>query len=445
MIPKASDTIFAPCTPPGKSGVAVVRVSGTLVPDIVRALASPSLPPARKLVHRKLSDPHSGDRVDDALVVHFPAPHSFTGEDVAEFHLHGSRAVLAALLDALSGFPGARMAEAGEFARRAFDNGKLDLSRLEGLADLIDSETSAQRKQALRLLSGHNEQVFSRLRTQMLGALATLEGALDFADESDVPAEAMGQVRELTEGMAQDISRWLAAAPFSERLREGFVVAIAGPPNVGKSSLVNAIARREVAIVSDIPGTTRDAIEVMVDIGGLSVLFIDTAGIRDSSDPIEAMGIARAKEAIARADMTILMTDPASLPFPLPPVSGSGKFLHVINKADLFPTAPKSAIGNAGFYISIKDNNGINELLGYIQKEFFAHSELPEAPIVARARHRRELENCLAHLRQASQVALPELMAEELRMASQAMGRLTGQVTPEEVLDTLFSRFCIGK
>ncbi|OFW82956.1 MAG: tRNA uridine-5-carboxymethylaminomethyl(34) synthesis GTPase MnmE [Alphaproteobacteria bacterium GWF2_58_20] len=435
-------TIYAPCTPPGKSGVAVLRVSGPGAGPACQALAG-MIPAPRRMVHRSLHDPRTGEGIDDALVVFFPGPHSFTGLDVVEFHLHGSRAVMSALVEALGGIPGLSLAEPGAFARQAFDHGKLDLTCLEGLADLIDSETAGQRRQALQIMGGHNARVFARLREDMVSSMALLESALDFADEPDVPDHAMENAAQKAEQLAGVIQAWLDAGDFSEKMREGFVVAIAGAPNVGKSSLINVIARREVAIVSDLPGTTRDAIEVQIDLGGLSVRFIDTAGIRESDDPIEHIGIARTHEAVRKADLVIQMEDPESLP--IPPETLSVDSLRVVNKVDLLPERPESLPGEKRFYISTKEYNGIHELLEYIQNTLESHEQTRDAPIVARARHRQELANCRDHLRQVSRVELPELAAEELRLAAQAIGRLTGVVTPEEILGSIFSRFCIGK
>ncbi len=436
-------TIYAPCTPPGKSGVAVLRVSGPAAMESARIISG-SLPRPRCMGYRILRHPDTGEAIDEALVVAFPAPHSFTGLDVVEFHIHGGRAVMAALMDVLCGMPGLSMAEPGAFARQAFDHGKLDLTRLEGLADLIDSETAGQRRQALQVMGGHNARLFAGFREGIVAALALLESALDFADEPDVSGDSLAEAAEQARQQAAQVEGWLAGSVFSERLREGFVVAIAGAPNVGKSSLLNAIARREVAIVSDVPGTTRDLIEVQVDLGGIPVRFIDTAGLRESGDPVERIGIARAREALSRADLVLAMEEPGH-PFcpgtEMRPVDS----LRVVGKADLLADAPESQDREGIFYISSKEYKGIHELMEFIQKRFSAMEKAPDAPVVARARQRRELESCRDHLVCASRQSFPELAAEELRLAAQAIGRLTGMVTPEDVLDGIFSRFCIGK
>ena len=305
----ADDTIFAPASGAGRAAIAVVRLSGPGTGGVLESLAG-RLPAPRRMTRAVLRDPASGEALDQALVVWMPGPHSFTGEDQAELHLHGGLAVRAAVLRTLAGLPGCRAAEPGEFTRRAFLNGRMDLSAVEGLADLIDAETEAQRRQALRQLEGRLGSLVESWRERLIECLALLEAALDFSDEPDVAAGVEEQAAVLGKNVTEELARHLAEGGRGERLREGFTVVLAGPPNAGKSTLLNALARRDVAIVSAIPGTTRDAIEVRCDLCGLPVTFVDTAGLRDTSDPIEIQGVSRTRAHVEQADLVLWLAAP---------------------------------------------------------------------------------------------------------------------------------------
>jgi tRNA modification GTPase len=390
---------------------------------------------------RRLFDSVSGELLDQALVLWLPGPGTFTGEDQAELHIHGGLAVRAAVIAALSRIPDCRMAEPGEFTRRAFVKGRLDLSAVEGLADLIDAETEAQRRQALRQLEGALASQVQDWRRRLIEASACLEAALDFTDEEDVPAEIAAQALGLMAEVRKEIAAALADAARGERLRDGFTVVIAGPPNSGKSTLLNALARRDVAIVSPIAGTTRDAIEVRCDLGGLPVTFVDTAGLHDTLDPIEHAGIARTEAHIEKADL-VLWLRPADASGPeasREPLRSIG----VRTKADLANGAPISG----ELAISAKTGSGIDGLIDRVRQEAEATLGGGDA-LITRERHRIALSETADALKRAEAVlgaGQDELAAEDLRLALRALGRITGQVDVEEVLDRIFGQFCIGK
>ncbi len=432
-------TIFALASPPGRGGVAVVRVSGPAAADSLRALAG-ALPQPRHAALRRLD--FRGAEIDHALLLWFPAPHSYTGEDVAEFHLHGGRAVREALFAALLAL-GLRPAEPGEFSRRAVENGKLDLTRAEAIADLVDAETQAQLRQALRQHDGALADLYEGWRTRLIGALGRAEAAIDFSDDGVGETEFAVARRTATE-IAQEIQEHMNDAGRGESLREGLRLTILGPPNAGKSSLINALARRDIAIVSDIPGTTRDVIEARLDLGGYLLLVADTAGVRDTKEPIEAEGVRRAL-AHAQGGMTLLLLDGsaeeprAGLPATMPEPD-----LAVWNKADLFHRTRE------GLSISLKTGQGMAELLKMLQQKVqqrLQQNSHGDAPVLTRPRHRHALREALNHLQHGLAVPAghPELLAEDLRLAMRAIGRITGVVDVEEVLDFVFRDFCIGK
>ncbi len=426
-----SDTIVAPATAPGKAGVAIVRLCGPHAREALTALTTPApIPPARMAALRTLKDPSTGATLDRALVLWFEAPHSFTGEDVVEFHVHGGRAVIDALLACLCRTPEIRLAEAGEFTRRAFANDKLDLLEVEALADLIDAETERQRTQAFSQLSGAMSARYTALRTQVIEALARLEAYLDFPDEA-IPASTLAQVRVLVETVGDELRSLLADHGSGERIREGFSVVILGPPNVGKSTLLNALALREVAIVSEQAGTTRDMLEVPLNIGGYAVTLIDTAGLREHAEAVEAIGIARARARAAQADVVLWLTEtPCPAPHP--------QALCVNTKADIHPHAPEGAIA-----ISAKTGKGLATLLHAIEERLAA--TLHPAPVITRARHRTHLQAALVCLERACTPLPLELVCEELRLAGREIGKITGKIAVDDVLDVVFSTFCIGK
>ena len=437
-------TIFALSSGRLPSAIALVRVSGPQAGKIVTTLVGKT-PSPRSATRALLRD--VGQRpIDDAVVLWFPAPASATGEDVAEFHVHGGRAVLAALFAALSAFENVRAAEPGEFTRRAFENGKLDLTEAEGLDDLIHADTDRQRRQALRQLKGLLGDKARDWRARIIEASALIEAGIDFSDEGDVPTELIAPALAKVKALLAEIDEVLAGQGRSERLRDGLVVAIAGPPNVGKSTLMNQLARREVAIVSPHAGTTRDVIEVQLDLDGYPVTVIDTAGIRETDDPVEQEGVRRARARAADADLVLWLTD-------VSPVAieddGAAPVWMVRNKIDLEAASRPlaEASGQGGFQISASRGDGLPELIaalvGFAQN-YFGRSE---GGLIGRTRQRKLLQETATSLRRCVEVVGQgeELAAEELRMASHSLGRLLGRVDVEDILDVIFREFCVGK
>lgn len=446
-------TIFALSSGRAPSAIAVVRVSGSQAGQVLITLAG-KLPAPRQASRRLLRD-GAGQPIDDAVVLWFPGPASATGEDVAEFHVHGGRAVLATLLAAISVIRNTRAAEPGEFTRRAFENGKLDLTEAEGLDDLIHADTDRQRRQALRQLQGLLGDRARDWRERIIEASALIEAGIDFSDEGDVPAELMAPAVAAIKALHGEIANVLAAQGHSERLRDGLVVAIAGEPNVGKSTLMNQLARREVAIVSPHAGTTRDVIEVQLDLDGYPVTIIDTAGIRETDDPVEQEGVRRARARAEDADLVLWLVESRQAvdSETMRPLRNSGKDAGqsggpvwiVRNKIDLGGTGDAAARGQ--FAISARDGVGIPELIQALVKfaaEFFGASE---GAIVTRARQRELLSRASDSLRRSLELVEEgeELAAEELRAAAYALGRLLGRVDVEDVLGAIFQKFCIGK
>jgi len=422
----------------------VIRLSGPAADAALLALKSGDLPPNRVATLRTLHDPASGDPLDRALVIRFEAPRSFTGESMVELHITGGRAVLNAIIAALAEIPGLRPAEAGEFAWRAFENGKLDLSQVEGLADLVDAQTEAQRKQALRIAGGALSRQTETIRALLMRAMALVEAQIDFSDQEDVDALGMADARDLAAEAAGLIRSTLANAHCGEVLREGFVVVIAGPPNVGKSTLMNALARRDVSIVSATPGTTRDVIEVHLDLRGYPVTLVDTAGLRDTGDPIEQEGISRARSRAEAADLTLWLTDRAHSDPP-----GKGPRLVVRTKIDLERDSSHLRNGEreAELSISAKTGAGISELLDAITA--YADRQLSgQGPaLITLQRHRLAYEEALQRLEAGltRNNALPEIFAEDLRRTARSLERISGRIDVEEVLGEIFSRLCVGK
>jgi tRNA modification GTPase len=447
-------TVFALSSGAGRAGVAVVRVSGPQAGAAVSALTGRPPPAPRRAALAGLRDPDSGELLDRGLVLWFPAPDSFTGEDVAELHLHGSRATVAATLDALGRIPGCGPAEPGAFTRRAFDAGKLDLAEVEGLADLIAAETAAQRRQALRQLDGGLSARIAGWRDRLARRLAHLEAAIDFPDE-DLPEgigeAALADISGLRAEMAQD----LAVAPLAERLREGLEIAILGAPNAGKSSLLNALARREAAIVAETAGTTRDVVEVRLDLEGYPVTLADTAGLRAAEadlagggalDPVEAEGIRRSRARAEAADLKLLVFDAARPPDPAVLALADADALLCLNKIDLVAEPPDALDGRPAVAVSALTGHGMPALvaaLGAAVAARFGGSEA--APLLTRARHRQAVAEAAEALARAQAAGLPELAAEDLRLALRALGRVVGTVDVEDLLDLIFHDFCIGK
>lgn len=434
----SSDTIIAPASGSGRAGVSVIRVSGPAASAVLKALTG-SVPPPRLASLRAICDP-AGDRIDRGLVLWFPGPHSFTGEDVAELQVHGGSAVVAAVLAAACAVPGVRPAEAGEFTRRAFLNGTIGLSAAEGLADLIEAETEAQRRQALRQMEGGLDRAALGWRDAIVMALAEAEADIDFPDE-DLPPGLSGSAQQRIGALKAELEQHLRDSATASRVRDGFTVVILGAPNAGKSSLLNAIARREAAIVSDIPGTTRDVVEVRVVLGGQIVWIADTAGLRAAADAIEAEGVRRALARAESADLRLGLwcTDEelAALQSLTPPPD-----LLVRGKADVMGQDTSWA----GLCVSSVTGQG----LAVLEAEIAARSAVSEPGAVApltRARHRAAVGEAVAALARALEAppSAPELAAEDLRLAARAVGRIAGRVDVEDVLDQVFSSFCIGK
>jgi tRNA modification GTPase len=444
-----NDTIVALASGPGLAAVAVIRVSGPGTREALEALCG-GVPPPRHAALRDIGPPLAA-KLDRGLVLWFPGPSSFTGEDMAELQLHGSRAVIRAALDALLALPGLRLAEPGEFARRAFENGKLDLTEVEGLADLVNAETEAQRRQALAQSEGSLRQLYEGWRAELLQAQARMEAGLDFADEGDVAVDVSVKAGAIVQRLRESIAAHLADRR-GERLRDGFRIVIAGPPNAGKSSLLNALAKRDVAIVSEEAGTTRDVIEVHLDLGGIPVILVDTAGIREARGRVEAEGISRALARVEEADLVLWLVD-ATAPLWEPPpdidarrraaMNGVGAEICIVNKID----AARVQGAPERIEISAKTGEGIDRLIAALQARAADLAKASTAsPPMTRARHRVELEAAQAALLRFGDPDLsPELKAEELRIAARHLGRLTGRIDVEEVLGAIFAEFCIGK
>lgn len=426
------DTIFALATARGKAGVAVVRISGPRAWAAAEMLAG-SLPVPRQAGLRRLR--LAGDELDEAVVLCFAAGASFTGEEVAELHVHGAVATVAAVLRALGGIEGLRLAEPGEFTRRALENGRLDLAQVEGLSDLIEAETEAQRKQALAVLSGSVGQVVEDWRARLIRAAALLEATIDFADE-EVPVDVSPEVTTLIDGVIAALRDQIARVGAAERVREGFEVAIVGRPNAGKSTLLNALAGREAAITSEIAGTTRDVIEVRMDLGGLAVTLLDTAGLRETGDVVEAIGVERALARAAQADLRIFLLDGAEVPLLLPEPGD----LVVQGKADLHP--------GEGLTVSGKTGAGLDRLVAEVTARL--QDRAAAAGVMTRERHRVAMERAFQALESARNEVLRgsdrvELASEGLRQAARALESMVGRVDVEHLLDEIFASFCIGK
>jgi len=453
----ARSTIFALSSGRPPAAIAVVRVSGPRVGAALEKLIG-RVPEPRQATLVRVRDPATGEAIDEALVLWFPAPRSETGEDVAELQLHGGHAVIAGVLDALGRIEGCRPAEAGEFTRRAFENGRLDLTAVEGLADLIAAETEVQRRQAFRQLKGLIGDRAEAWRRALIEAQALVEARIDFSDEADVPENLVDAALHAAQQLRSEIAAALADGGRGERLRDGLVVAIAGPPNAGKSTLLNRLARREAAIVSPYPGTTRDVIEVHFDLGGYPVTVLDTAGIRDSADPVEQEGVRRARAGAARADLVLWVTDVSAAGLTVDnssrSVSKSDTWL-IQNKIDLvmdklcISCESESDISSpTTFPISAATGAGMDALLAALTAFAQNYFSATEPALVTRARHRRALEDTVAALDRALAergCGREELIAEELRAAATTLGRLTGRVDVEDILDVIFRDFCIGK
>ena len=451
---RSDDTIFALSSGRPPAAIAVIRICGPHARLALERLVG-RVPQPRRAALARIQGPANDEVIDEGLVLWFPGPHSETGEDMAELQLHGGQAVIAEVFEALGGIEGFRPAEPGEFTRRAFENGRLDLTAVEGLSDLIAAETPAQRRLAFRQLKGLIGDRAEAWRRRLIEALALVEARIDFSDEADVPEDLVRPALYAAQQLRNEIAETLADGGRGERLREGLTVAIAGPPNAGKSTLLNRLARRDVAIVSPYAGTTRDVIEVHLDLNGYPVTLLDTAGVRESNDPIEQEGVRRARDRAALADLVLWVIDDSA-------VGGVGGDSReyvgctmswlVRNKADLAveklcTTSESQSSGsvNPSFTISAKSGAGVDMVVAALAeyaREYFAATE---STMVTRGRHRRALEETVVALDRALGQQAEELIAEDLRSAATTLGRLTGRVDVEDILDVIFRDFCIGK
>lgn len=432
-------TIFALSSGQGRAGVAVLRISG---PEAGVALAclGGRLNNPREANLASLRHPKSGELLDKALTLWFPAPNSFTGEDVAELHIHGGRAVVSGVIEALSGIDRLELAEAGGFTKQAFSNQKLNLTEVEGLADLIDADTKAQKSIALRQMGGGLSDLYEGWRKKIIGLLAYVEAEIDFAEE-DIPSDLANSVLPGVGDLAKELSAHLDDGQRGERLRSGYHVVLAGPPNVGKSSLLNALVRRDAAIVSALPGTTRDVIDVHLDLGGFPVVLTDTAGLRQTDNPIELEGVKRAEKRAKNADLVLWLRESGDDTPPRLDNGNSAELIVITTKIDL------TAERGDGLGVSAVSGEGIDDLLSALQSRAEALLTSAEDVLITRARHRRSVEAALASLQTVltASDSATELLAENLRAAAFELGRITGRVDVEDLLDVIFADFCIGK
>ena len=442
-------TVYALSSGPGISGIAVIRVSGSKTEEIIISLTNGSLPKTKEATLKKIINPKNGELIDEGLVIFFKRPNSYTGEDMAEFHVHGSKAVVQEVLTVLEGFDDCRLAEPGEFTKIAFQNNKINLLKAESIGDLIAAETELQRKQALRIMSGDSSKKFNFWREELINILADIEAKIDFPEE-DIPENLSQNIKNRCEKIKNEIQVTLDDNKTGEIIREGFKIAIVGPPNVGKSSLLNYLSKREAAIVSEKAGTTRDVIECHLDLEGIPVIISDTAGIRDSSDEIETKGVNLAINRAEEADLIIILLDPKKLDF-------KGFFnekLHdksilAINKSDLLI----ESINNKEFkieplIISIKDNKNLDKLIEAVKLKLNKQFLKTNNVLITRSRHRLHLKECHKHLKvflEKKNNQEFDLAAEDLRLSIRHLGTIVGKVDVEEILGSIFDNFCIGK
>ena len=441
-------TIFALSSGPGISGVAVIRISGLKTKEILEKIATGPFPEPRVASLKKIIEIQTKDLIDEGILIWFPGPKSYTGEDMAEIHIHGSRAVIQSILDNISKIEGCRLAEPGEFTKRAFQNEKINLLKAESIGDLIASETEIQRKQALKIMSGKSSEKFDSWRKILLKILSNLEAKIDFPDE-DLPSNILNNIKKDSQKVKLEIKKVLNDSKVGERVREGFKIAIIGPTNAGKSSLLNYFSKREVAIVSEIAGTTRDIIEVHLNIDGFPVIMSDTAGIRNSKDEIEKKGIKLALKRAEDADLNILVFEPKSVDFTgfLSDLNIE-KSIFVINKSDLGKIKGKNLDKYKPILISIKDETNIEKLIDKIKKYLTNKFVSAEDTLITRERHRQHLEQCIFHLDEFSKKEKNsdfDKATEDIRLATRHLGMLVGKVDVEEILGSIFNDFCIGK
>jgi len=442
-------TIYALSTGPGISGVAVIRISGPDTKEVIKRLTNSELPNPRLATLKKFSKISTNELIDEGILIWFPGPESYTGEDMAEFHVHGSRAVIDAIHSSISKIENCRLAEPGEFTKIAFQNGKINLLKAESISDLISSETEIQRQQAIKIMSGKSSDKFNKCREKLLKVLSKIEAKIDFPDE-DLPNDILKNIKTDSEKIKSEIQKILNDQKVGERIREGFKIAIVGPTNAGKSSLLNYLSRREVAIVSEIAGTTRDVIETHLNIDGLPVVVSDTAGIRESKNEIEKKGIKLALKRAEDADLSIVLVEPKSVDF-----TGflkdllSTHSLFVVNKSDLGIDKTEQEFKKFNpIYISLKNEKNIDQLISAIKNKLKNQFINSEDILITRERHRQHLEQCVLHLENFKNKNESEdfdKAAEDIRLATRHLGIIVGKVDVEEILGSIFNDFCIGK
>ena len=442
-------TIYALSSGPGIAGVSVVRVSGKDTSKVIKIITGEDLPAPRVATLRKMNNINTNELIDEGLIIWFPGPQSYTGEDLVEFHVHGSRAVVTALHTSISEIENCRLAEPGEFTKRAFQNGKINLIKAESIADLISSETEIQRKQALEIMNGKSSDKFNSWREKLLKILSHIEAKIDFPDE-DLPEDIIFEIKKTSEQVSNEINKILEDEKVGERIREGFKIAIVGPSNAGKSSLLNYLSKRDVAIVSEIAGTTRDVIETHLNLDGYPVVLSDTAGIRDSKDEIEKRGIKLALKRAEEADLRLVVIEPKNLDFTgfLKGLFDENSIL-VINKSDLLQKNLDEQIKKLEHVlISIIKNSNldilINKIKNKLKNKFISNEDI----LITRERHRQHLKQCVDHLKNFSKKNKNDdfdKAAEDLRLATRHLGMIVGKVDVEEILGSIFNDFCIGK
>tara|TARA_B100000963_G_scaffold133214_1_gene115969 strand:- start:541 stop:1872 length:1332 start_codon:yes stop_codon:yes gene_type:complete len=442
-------TIFALSSGPGISGIAVIRISGEGVSNIITKLTGMQLPKPRVATLRKINKINTSELIDEGIILWFPGPESYTGEDMAEIHVHGSKAVVEAVNHSILALENCRLAEPGEFTKLAFQNGKINLLKAESIADLISSETEIQRQQAIKIMRGRSADQFNFLREKLLKILSNIEAKIDFPDE-DLPNNILDEIKKSSDEVITKLNKILNDQKVGERIREGFKIAILGPTNAGKSSLMNHLSNRDVAIVSEIAGTTRDVIETHLNIDGYPVIISDTAGIRDSKDEIERKGIKLTLNRAEEADLKLVVVDAKNLDFTdiLKGLLDENAIL-VINKSDLLEKDINSEIKKINHVlISIKENKNIDELIlkikNNLKNKFITNDDI----LITRERHRQHLEQCLDHLKnfnQKKEIEDYDKAAEDLRLATRHLGMIVGKVDVEEILGSIFNDFCIGK
>ena len=442
-------TIFALSTGPGISGIAIVRISGEDTIKVIKLLTNASIPEPRVATLRKINKINTSELIDEGIILWFPGPDSYTGEDMAEFHIHGSKAVIDALHSSISQIENCRLAEPGEFTKLAFQNGKINLLKAESIADLISAETEIQRQQAIKIMDGQSSKTFNNLREKLLKILSNIEAKIDFPDE-DLPQDILKNTKKISSEVILSIKKILNDQRVGERIREGFKIAIIGPTNAGKSSLLNLLSNRDVAIVSEIAGTTRDVIETHLNIEGYPVVVSDTAGIRDSKNEIEKKGIKLALDNAENADLKLIIIDAKSIDFKgvLKELLDENAIL-VVNKSDLLKEDLSSEIKNfEHVLISVKNNFNIEDLIIKIKNKLKNKFITSEDILITRERHRQHLEKCLNYLKrfeEKNEAQDFDKAAEDLRLATRHLGMIVGKVDVEEILGSIFNDFCIGK